>query len=87
MRKTHFCGDSVDDQGKVGLYRLEFGCSPGTGKLKVAGGIKGSMKESIQRAFAYIQGHKKNMSIAQTIDTVKCGEETPPFKFYPQNAL
>ncbi len=59
---------SVDDQGKVGLYRLEVGCSPGTGKLKVAGGIEGSMKESIQRAFAYIQGHKTNMGIAQTID-------------------
>src|SRR2546425_3858178 len=60
---------SVDDQGKVGLYRLEVGCSPGTGKLKVAGGIEGTMKESIQRAFAYIQGHKVNMGIAQTIDT------------------
>ncbi len=60
---------SVDDQGKVGLYRLEVGCSPGTGKLKVAGGIEGSMKESIQRAFAYIQGHKTNMGIAQAFDT------------------
>jgi ATP-dependent Lon protease len=60
---------SVDDQGKVGLYRLEVGCSPGTGKLKVAGGIEGTMKESIQRAFAYIQGHKTNMGIAQIIDT------------------
>jgi len=60
---------SVDDQGKVGLYRLEVGCSPGTGKLKVAGGIEGTMKESIQRAFAYIQGHKVNMGIAQLIDT------------------
>jgi len=35
---------SVDDQGKVGLYRLEVGCSPGTGKLKIAGGIEGPMK-------------------------------------------
>ncbi len=60
---------SVDDQGKVGLYRLEVGCSPGTGKLKVAGGIEGTMKESIQRAFAYIQGHKVNMGLAQIIDT------------------
>jgi ATP-dependent Lon protease len=60
---------SVDDQGKVGLYRLEVGCSPGTGKLKVAGGIEGPMKESIQRAFAYIHGHKANMGIAQMIDT------------------
>ena len=32
---------SVDDQGKVGLYRLEVGCSPGTGKLKIAGGHRG----------------------------------------------
>lgn len=60
---------SVDDQGKVGLYRLEVGCSPGTGKLKMAGGIEGNMKESIQRAFAYIQGYKTNMGIAQAVDT------------------
>jgi ATP-dependent Lon protease len=60
---------SVDDQGKVGLYRLEVGCSPGTGKLKIAGGIEGSMKESVQRAFAYLQGRKGNMGIAQAIDT------------------
>lgn len=60
---------AVDDEGKVGLYRLEVGCSPGTGKLKVAGGIEGSMKESIQRAFAYIQGHKNDMGLAQIFDT------------------
>ena len=61
---------SVDDQGKVGLARLEIGCSPGTGKLRVAGGIEGTMRESIQRAFAYIQGHKVEMGIAQAIDTL-----------------
>ena len=60
---------SVDDQGKVGLYRIEVGCSPGTGKLKVAGGIQSTMKESIQRAFAYIQGHKVDMGIAQSFTT------------------
>lgn len=60
---------SVDGSGKVGLYRLEVGCSTGTGKLKIAGGIDGSMRESFQRAFAYIQGHKTEMGIAQTIDT------------------
>ncbi|MBI4519039.1 MAG: protease Lon-related BREX system protein BrxL [Deltaproteobacteria bacterium] len=59
---------SVDDQGKVGLYRIEVGCSPGTGKLKVAGGLDSTMKEAIQRAFAYIQGHKVNMGIAQAFD-------------------
>lgn len=40
---------SVDNQGKVGLYRLEIGCS-GTGKLKIAGGVEGAMRESLSRA-------------------------------------
>jgi len=60
---------SVDDQGKVGLYRLEVGCSPGTGKLKIAGGVEGVMKESIQRAFAYLQSQKVKMGISQQLDT------------------
>ena len=60
---------SVDDQGKVGLYRLEVGCSPGTGKLRIAGGVEGSMKESIQRAFAYLMGHKVKMGVGQQLDT------------------
>ncbi len=60
---------SVDDQGKVGLYRLEVGCSPGTGKLKIAGGVEGPMKESIQRAYAYLMGQKGKMGIAQSVDT------------------
>jgi len=60
---------SVDDQGKVGLYRLEVGCSPGTGKLRIAGGVDGIMKESIQRAFAYLSAQKVRMGISQQIDT------------------
>ena len=60
---------SVSDEGKVGLYRLEVGCASGTGKLKIAGGIQGIMKESIHRAFAYVQGHKVEMGIAKDIDT------------------
>src|SRR4051794_37553346 len=60
---------SVDDHAKVGLYRLEVGCSPGTGKLKIAGGVDGPMKESIQRAFAYLLGQKGKLGIAQQVDT------------------
>jgi len=60
---------SVDDQRKVGLYRLEVSCSPGTGKLKIAGGVEGPMKESIQRAFAYLMGQKVRMGVAQQVDT------------------
>ncbi len=60
---------SVDDQGRAGLYRLEVDSSPGTGKLKIAGGIDNNMKESIQRAFTYMQGHKVDMGIAQIFDS------------------
>src|SRR5437763_7135283 len=60
---------SVDDQGKVGLYRLEVGCAPGTGKLRIAGGVEGTMKESIQRAFAYLMGQKVKMGVGQQVDT------------------
>jgi ATP-dependent Lon protease len=60
---------SVDDHGKVGLYRLEVGCAAGTGKLRISGGIDSTMRESLQRAFAYMQGHKVNMGIAQAFDT------------------
>ena len=60
---------SVDDQAKVGLYRLEIGVSPGTGKLKITGGIDGPMKESIRRAFGYLQGYKGSMGIGQAFDT------------------
>ncbi len=60
---------SVDGEGRAGLYRLEVGCSAGTGKLRMAGGIQGEMKEAIQRAFAYLQGHKVVMGIGQQVDT------------------
>lgn len=60
---------SVDEQGKVGLYRLEIGTSPGTGKLRVAGGLDTLMRESIQRAYAYVQGHKTQLGMSSLIDT------------------
>lgn len=60
---------SVDEQGKVGLYRLEVGYSGGTGKLKLAGGIDGTMKESVQRAFGYLHANKARLGIGQGFDT------------------
>lgn len=60
---------SVNNDGKAGLYRLEVGTSSGTGKLKLSGGTSGDMKDSIQRAYAYLQGHKVEMGISQQFDT------------------
>jgi ATP-dependent Lon protease len=59
---------AVSDDGKVALYRLEVGISSGTGKLRIAGGVDGVMRESFQRAFAYLQGHKKDFGVGQMID-------------------
>jgi ATP-dependent Lon protease len=59
---------SVNAEGKVGLYRIEVGVSSGTGKLKLAGGVESRMKESAQRAFAFLQGHKVAMGIASVFD-------------------
>src|SRR5690349_14742109 len=60
---------SVDDQGRAGLYRLEIGLAVGTGKLRIAGGVAGDMRESIQPAFAYLQGNKVAMGTGQALDT------------------
>src|SRR3984893_700542 len=60
---------SVDDHAKVGLYRLEVGLSPVAGKLKSAGGVEGPMRESIDRAFAYLMGQKVKMGVGQQVDT------------------
>jgi ATP-dependent Lon protease len=59
----------VTSDGTVALYRLEVSVSDGTGKLKMAGGIAGAMKESVQRAFSYMQGRKTELGIAHDLDT------------------
>jgi ATP-dependent Lon protease len=60
---------SVSGDGTVGLYRLEVSISPGTGKLRLAGGVAGDMKESIQRAFAYLQANKGEIGVGHEFDT------------------
>jgi ATP-dependent Lon protease len=60
---------SIGSDSKIGLYRLEVGTSAGTGKLRMAGGIDGATKESIQRAFAYLQGRKVEMGLGQPVDS------------------
>jgi ATP-dependent Lon protease len=59
---------SVDSTGTVGLYRLEVTLSGGTGKLKLAGGVSGALKESINRAFSYLAANKTNLGVARDVD-------------------
>ena len=60
---------SVSGDGTVGLYRIEVSVSHGTGKLKPAGGISGTMKESIQRSFSYLLSNKNGFGVGREVDT------------------
>jgi ATP-dependent Lon protease len=60
---------AVTADGTVGLYRIEVSISAGGGKLKPAGGVTGSMKESIQRAFSYMTTKKSEFGISREFDT------------------
>jgi ATP-dependent Lon protease len=61
---------AVSGDGNVGLYRLEVTPANGSGKLKPAGGVKGAMKESIQRAFSFLQANKNAFGIGREMDTM-----------------
>ncbi len=60
---------SVSGDGTVGLYRVEVSQSSGTGKLKMAGGVGGKMKESVVRAYSYLQAQKTPFGVARDLDT------------------
>lgn len=59
----------LGSDGTVGLFRIETSISSGSGKLKSAGGISGTTKESIQRAASYLQANKSGLGIARELDT------------------
>ena len=48
---------------------MEVSVASGTGKLKTAGGLSGEMKESAQRAFAYLNSKKTELGVGRDVDT------------------
>jgi ATP-dependent Lon protease len=58
----------VTSDGTVGLYRVEVSVSSGTGKLKLAGGVAGAMKELVQRASRFLQAKKTDLGVARELD-------------------
>lgn len=60
---------SVSGDGTVGLYRVEVTLSAGTSKLKLAGGVSGVMKESVNRAFSYLLSNKTAFGVGREVDT------------------
>ncbi len=60
---------SVSADGTVGLYRIEATLATGIGRLRFAGGISGTMRESIKRAFSYLDANKVALGIAPEVDS------------------
>jgi ATP-dependent Lon protease len=59
----------VGEDGKVGLFRIEVSVAPGTGKLKTPSSMARPMKESLTRAFAYLQSVKERAGLMQLLAT------------------
>lgn len=58
----------LNSEGTVGLYRVEVSVAKGTGKLKTAGGLSGTIRESINRAFSYMLSNKAELGLAGLLD-------------------
>jgi ATP-dependent Lon protease len=60
---------TVAQDGTVGMYRVEVSVAVGNGKLRMAGGVSGVTKESVNRAFSYMLAKKGDLSIAKELDS------------------
>lgn len=58
---------AIDDQGRLGLYRLEVAVTPGTGKLRAPSGLEHGLKESLNRAWSYLQSVRDRMGLAASL--------------------
>jgi ATP-dependent Lon protease len=58
----------VTSEGALGLYRVEVSVASGSGKLRTAGGISGAIRDSVQRAFSYLQSRKTDLGIGRDLD-------------------
>ncbi len=58
---------AIDGNACVGLYRLEVVALPGSGKLRTPATMERQLKESLQRAFAFLQANQDKMGLTATI--------------------
>src|SRR5690606_10971282 len=54
---------AIDDEGNLALYRIEVTLTPGTGKLRTPSGLERDLKESLNRAWAYLQATKERSGL------------------------
>jgi ATP-dependent Lon protease len=60
---------TVDGESRVSLLRIEVSAAPGTGKLRTAAAMPRGLKESLNRAWAYLQSIKDRIGLTATMAT------------------
>jgi ATP-dependent Lon protease len=55
---------AIDNEANVGLYRLEVNVLPGSGKMRTPATMERQLKESLQRAFAFLQSNQDKMGLS-----------------------
>lgn len=58
---------TADGEARVGLFRLEVACTSGSGKLRTPTGLDKALKESLNRAFSYLQSIKERKGLNETL--------------------
>jgi ATP-dependent Lon protease len=58
---------AANEEAKVGLFRLEVTTTAGTGKLRTPTGLDRSLRESLNRAFSYLQSVNERLGLAQVL--------------------
>ena len=58
---------AVDDEARVGLFRLEVTVTAGTGKVRTPTGLEKDLKESLNRAFSYLQGVRDRLGLTAVL--------------------
>ena len=58
---------TVASEAKVALFRLEVTLTAGSGKLRTPTGLEKSLKESLSRAFSFLQAAKEKLGLTQIL--------------------
>jgi len=57
----------VSPDSKVGLYRVEVNVIDGPGKLRAAGGMDSVLRQSVERAFAFMKARAVDLGLSQLL--------------------
>jgi ATP-dependent Lon protease len=58
---------AMNEEGHLSLYRLEVTLTAGTGKLRTPAGLERGLKESLNRAWTYLQSVRDRMGLTEAL--------------------